>query len=104
MFLLNRSLYVLVVVGPLALRNPFPKGSIVTQDEKLEMILKVAHQSGFTVDSVLFLMSGLDDKAIAILLGNVSRLPKYMKSKEIPYLSRSRTAPSMEMRKSPLSH
>jgi len=70
----------------------------------LDLLINVARTSGFTIDALYFLISGLDDSAVAILLGNVSMLPKYMKSKDIPYLSCSRMAPSMEMRKPPLSH
>ena len=73
-------------------------------DEMVEALLGAAIHSGFTFDALEFLIRGLDATATAILLGNVSKLPVYMKSKDIPYLSRSRIAPSMEIRKSPLSH
>ena len=73
-------------------------------DQKLSLILEAADQSGFTVDFLLELSKGLNANAVAILLGNVSKLPKYMKSNEIPYLSLSRIAPSSDTRKLPLSH
>jgi hypothetical protein len=75
----------------------------MTENERLDQIL-VAAQSGFSVDALEFVSRGLDDIALAILLGNVSRLPVYMKSIDIPYLVLSRIAPSIETRKSPLSH
>ena len=76
----------------------------MTEDEKFDLIIKSADQSGFTVDLIVAMINGLDDKSIAILLGNVSMLPKYMKSKEIPYLSLSRMAPSSDVLNAPLSH
>lgn len=73
------------------------------EEAKLNLIVTTA-QSGFSVDALEFLSRGLDDTALAILLGNVSKLPVYMKSIDIPYRVRSRIAPSIETRKSPLSH
>lgn len=73
-------------------------------DQRFLKIIDLADQSGLSVDLLEFLSRGLDDTAFAILAGNVSMLPRYMKSNVMPYLSRSRIAPSTEMRKSPLSH
>lgn len=73
-------------------------------DPRLDAILKVSCETGYSVDVLEFVSRGLDETALAILLGNVSMLPKYMKSSEMPYLSRSRMAPSIDIRKSPLSH
>ena len=73
-------------------------------DARLTQLIDLSDQSGLTVDLLEFLSRGLDETAFAIFAGNVSMLPKYMKSSVMPYLSRSRIAPSMEMRASPLSH
>lgn len=72
--------------------------------DRIELLTDAARQSGLTFDLLEFVTRGLDDKALAILCGNVSTLPTYMKSRDIPYLSDSFNAPSIEMRKSPLSH
>ena len=73
-------------------------------DERLDRIINAADQSGISVDVIAFLISGLDSKSEAVLLGNVEMLPKYMKSRDIPYRVQSRIAPSIETRKPPLSH
>lgn len=73
-------------------------------DADVDDIVGAALVSGFTVDVLVALMAGLDARARATLLGNVSSLPVYMKSSEIPYFSRSLIAPSIEMRISPDSH
>ena len=73
-------------------------------ENTLLAMINAAQASGLSVDLLEFVSRGLDDNSRAILFGNVSRLPKYMKSKDIPYLSTSRIAPSTDMRKSPLSH
>lgn len=59
---------------------------------KLTAIIAAADQSGLTVDVLVSLADGLDESATAILCGNVSRLPQYIKSSEMPYTSRSRIA------------
>ncbi len=76
----------------------------MNEGEKLDLLINASQVSGLTIDALYFLISGLDDSAVAILLGNVSMLPKYMKSRDVPYLACNRIAPSIEMRKSPLSH
>ena len=73
-------------------------------DERLDMLIKAAQASPLTFDVLFSLSCGMDDNAVAILCGNVSKLPAYMKSKDIPYLSRSRMALSAGIQKSPLSH
>ena len=70
----------------------------------LTQLIDAADHSGFTVDALEFLSRGLDETACAILFGNVLKLPKYMKSKDIPYRACILRAPSIEIRKSPLSH
>ena len=73
------------------------------EDARLAQLIDLADQSGLTVDLLEVLSRELDETAFAIFAGNVSMLPKYMKSSVMPYLSRSRIAPSIEMRASPLS-
>ena len=67
-------------------------------------LIVAAAQSGITVDALLCLISGLEDNSVARLLDNVSSLPTYMKSKDMPYRDCIVIAPSIEIRKSPLSH
>ena len=64
----------------------------MTDDEKLDLLIEAAQSSPLTFDVLFRLTDNLPDKAFAILCGNVSKLPVYMKSKDIPYLSNSRTA------------
>lgn len=73
-------------------------------DELIDKMVDAAQISGLTVDLIEFLINGLEDTAIAILLGNVSNLPAYIKSSDTPNLSRIFSAPSIEILKSPDSH
>ncbi len=66
-------------------------------DDRLAVLIRMADQSPLSLDVLEFISRGLDDTALAILAGNVSTLPRYMKSKDTPYLSLSRMAPSMEI-------
>lgn len=79
-------------------------GVKIRSEEYLDLLISSAQESGLTVDLLEFVSRGLDDKAVAILFDNVSKLPQYMKSRDIPYLRRSFIAPSTDTRKSPLSH
>lgn len=65
---------------------------------RIDELTKAAAYSGLTVDALEFVTRGLDDKAVAILLGNVSNLPVYMKSREIPYRDCIFSAPSIDTR------
>lgn len=73
-------------------------------DLLLDKLLVSAHQSGLSIDVLEFLSRGLDDTAAATLFGNASNLPKYMKSREIPYRFEIQRAPSTDIRNLPLSH
>ena len=73
-------------------------------DGILDDLICAAQEFGLTAGAIEFLTRGLDEMAVAILLGNVSSLPVYMKSREIPYRDCIFSAPSIETRKSPLSH
>ena len=75
----------------------------MADDQRLDLLIKAAKASPLTFDTLYGLSEGLDDKALAILCGNVSRLPAYMKSNEIPYISKSRLALTGGIQVSPLS-
>lgn len=64
----------------------------VDERERLDALMGVAYESPVSFDVLEVLSRGLDETALAILCANVSTLPQYMKSSEIPYLSRSRMA------------
>lgn len=72
--------------------------------QRVDLIIEAANQSPLSFDLLEALSVGMDAKALAILCGNASRLPQYIKSKDNPNLSRTFKAPLMDMRKSPLSH
>lgn len=67
-------------------------------EERLDALISAAAASGFTIDFLEALTQGLDLSALAIVLGNASKLPQYMKSSDNPYVSRSTSAPFKEMR------
>jgi len=69
----------------------------VPQDQ-IEQLTNAARHSGLTFDALEFMTRGLDAKAVAILLGNVSNLPVYMKSRDMPYRDCIFNAPSMDTR------
>ncbi len=71
------------------------------EDYRLAILLCLADVFGRTLDYVEFVTRGLDVNALAILCGNASRLPQYMKSNDSPYASRRASAPSIEIRKFP---
>ncbi|WP_244271763.1 MULTISPECIES: hypothetical protein [unclassified Pseudovibrio] len=74
------------------------------QEERFQLLLKGAQSSPLSFDLLEALSRNMDMSSLAILVGNASMLPKYMKSIEIPYRSRSFIAPGIETRKSPVSH
>lgn len=51
---------------------------------KTEMLIKVAAESGQSLDLLALLSDGLDSKAFAIFCGNAETLPLYIKSSETP--------------------
>ena len=76
----------------------------MTKEDRLDLLIDAAQSGLLTLDVLEALSRGLSDKALAILCGNVSRLPQYIKSKDRLNLSRNLSAPWIEMRKFPLSH
>lgn len=65
---------------------------------RIDRLARAASQTGFTFDYLEWLSRGLPRKAEVTLFGNMATLPQYMKSSDNPYVSRSASAPSMEMR------
>ena len=63
-----------------------------------------AAANGVLVDVICYLSRGLEPKAIARLCGNVSSLPMYMKSNDMPYRLCILRAPSIDILKDPDSH
>lgn len=66
--------------------------------DRLDLLINEAVRTGFTMDYLEALTSGLDNQAALRVIGNVSELPRYMKSNDNPYVSRSASAPSSESR------
>ena len=60
---------------------------------RYQKLLYGALHSPFSFDVLEALSRNMDDNSLAILVGNASMLPTYMKSKETPYRSRSFSAP-----------
>lgn len=65
---------------------------------RIDRLIEEAEKTGFTVDYLEWLSRGLDRSSEAILFGNISTLPQYMKSSGNPYVSRSFRAPLSETR------
>ena len=76
----------------------------MAEERKLNALIAAAQSSGVSFDLLELFSRGLDDSALYIFCGNVSKLPQYMKSNETPKELRSFIALGMEMRKSPLSY
>ena len=67
-------------------------------------IIESSEVSGVPVDVICYLSRGLEPTAIARLCGNVSTLPVYMKSNDMPYRFCILRAPSIDILKDPDSH
>lgn len=65
---------------------------------RLNALIECAAKTGFTIDYLELLTSGLSSQAFLKLIGNVSAMPSYMKSSDNPYVCRKAIAPSMDMR------
>lgn len=66
--------------------------------DRIDRLMKLARETGLTVDYLEFLSRGLDRSAEAILFGNISTLPQYMKSSDNPYVWRNNNAPFNDTR------
>lgn len=71
--------------------------------DRVEALMAAARASGLTMDVLYELTCGLSDQAFHKVMGNASAMPSYMKSSDSPYVRRSDTAPSSEMRDLPPS-
>ena len=80
-----------------------PDHASADESLRIDWLIIAAQDSGMTFDVLEALTAGLDAKATAIVCGNVSKLPQYMKSSVMPYVSLSRMAFGMEMRCVPAS-
>lgn len=75
-----------------------PTESCADSEARLDLLIEGAQLSGVTIDALDYLSQGLSDSALRTLIGNWSSMPSYMKSSDNPYLFRSASAPSMDMR------
>ncbi len=60
----------------------------------IDAIILASDKSGLSFDLLYHLTKGLDANSKAIVLGNSSVLPRYIKSKLIPVKSQSRSSES----------
>ena len=72
-------------------------------EEKAPQLRILADEMSISIERVCYAFGGLSLQALKIAVGNVSSMPKNMKSKDNPYVSRSLTAPLSESRCEPLS-
>jgi hypothetical protein len=68
------------------------------ESTRLSILIEAAAVSGFTIDYLEALTNGLSRKACLRVIGNVSSMPSYMKSRDNPYVRRSAIAPSTDTR------
>ena len=62
--------------------------------KRTSLILQGAEETGMTIDCLAYLLDGLSLQACRKVIGNVSSMPKNMKSSDNPYVWRSARAPS----------
>ena len=70
---------------------------------RLDDLIDGAQASGFTIDFLEAITSGLSRQARLKVIGNASSMPSYMKSSDRPYVLRSASAPSTDSLKLPFS-
>ncbi len=63
------------------------------EDRRYKLLFYGACRSPLSFDLLEMLSRNMDESSLAILVGNASMLPQYIKSSDIPYLSRSLSAP-----------
>lgn len=66
--------------------------------DRLDELRAGADQSGFTLDFLEALTSGLSRQAMRKVIGNASSMPSYMKSSDNPHLLRIAKAPFRDSR------
>lgn len=77
---------------------------VLTDAQRLDVLIPVAQESDLTLDLLERLSRNMDAMSFAIFTDNVSMLAQYMKSNDMPYVSRSRSAPDSESLWVPNSH
>lgn len=68
----------------------------ISNEERLDAVLKAATESGLTADLLEVLTQGLSRQAFLRVMGNASSMPSYMKSKDNPYFALRAKAPSRD--------
>ena len=75
----------------------------MSEAERIDLLIKQARITGFTIDYLEALTAGLSLNACLRVIGNASSMPSYMKSSDNPYARRKAIAPSMDTRCWPVS-
>lgn len=65
--------------------------------ERLQILRAAAKETGFTIDFLDYLTSGLSRQAARKVIGNASSMPSMMKSIDNPYVRRSKRAPGSDI-------
>lgn len=64
--------------------------------KRIDALVAGAAKSGFTIDYLEAMTSGLSLSAALKVIGNASSMPSYMKSSDNPYVRRNAKAPSTD--------
>lgn len=75
----------------------------MAQDERLKLLKAARLASGLPLDFWADLTEGLDYSSLAILCGRSAMFPKYMNSRETPYVARKRLAAVRDKSRTPFS-
>lgn len=73
-------------------------GGYILKNWRLDLIIRTASETGFTIDYLECLSSGLSRQACLRLMGNASSMPSYMKSSDNPNVLRKASPPSRDKR------
>ncbi|KZK76634.1 hypothetical protein PsW64_04793 [Pseudovibrio sp. W64] len=57
----------------------------MNKEQRLDLLMRVAYDADLSMDMLEVLSRDLDAQALRIFCGNVSTLPKYKKSRDVPY-------------------
>ncbi len=68
------------------------------ESDRIDILVAGANRSGFTIDYLEALTSGLSIQDARKVIGNASAMPSYMKSSDNPNVRRRASAPSTETR------
>lgn len=67
-----------------------------SREERLELLIETARESGLTIDFLEWITQGLSRQAFLRVMGNASSFPSNMKSSDSPNVRRSAKAPSSD--------